>query len=59
MATDLMPRRCTICTHDKRETIERALIEHRPFRAITVQGGVRNEQGADATTALLSPQRKN
>ena len=35
-----MPRRCTICLHDKRHDIDQALVERRPFRAIARQHGV-------------------
>ncbi len=35
-----MPRRCTICTHDERAAVERALIERQPFRTIAGQFGV-------------------
>jgi len=32
-----MPRTCTICRHLQRAEIDRALIEHRPYRAIARQ----------------------
>ena len=35
-----MPRRCTICTHDKRNEIDQALVERQAFRAIARQYGV-------------------
>ncbi len=35
-----MPRRCTICAHKKRSTIDRALVERQPFRSIADQFGV-------------------
>jgi hypothetical protein len=35
-----MPRRCTICLHDKRHEIDQALVERRAFRAIARQHGV-------------------
>ena len=34
-----MPRTCTICRHDKREAIDKALVSHRPFRTIARQFG--------------------
>lgn len=34
-----MARKCTICTHEARDAIDRALIEHRAFRAISRQFG--------------------
>ncbi len=34
-----MPRRCTICTHDKRGEIDQALVARQPFRAISRQFG--------------------
>ncbi len=37
---ELMPRRCTICTHKSRSKIDRALVERRPFRAIARQHSV-------------------
>ncbi len=35
-----MPRRCTICTHDKRDDIDQALVARQPVRAIARQYGV-------------------
>ena len=35
-----MPRRCTVCTHDKRDEIDQALVARQPFRAIARQHGV-------------------
>ena len=32
-----MPRTCTICTHAERETIDRELVSHRPYRTIADQ----------------------
>ncbi len=32
-----MPRRCTICTHKKRTTIDKALVARQPFRHIAAQ----------------------
>lgn len=34
-----MPRRCTICTHEKRGEIERALIRGEPFRDVASRFG--------------------
>ncbi len=34
-----MPRTCTICRHDKRSEIDKALLDERPFRAIARQYG--------------------
>ena len=34
-----MPRTCTICRHSSREAINKALIQHQPFRAIARQYG--------------------
>ena len=35
-----MPRSCSICTHDRRAEIDRALLERRPFRDIACQFSV-------------------
>ncbi len=35
-----MPRTCTICRHSKRDEIDVALVERRPFRSIADQFGV-------------------
>jgi hypothetical protein len=35
-----MPRTCTICAHDKRPTIDEALVARRPFRTIADQYSV-------------------
>ena len=35
-----MPRSCTICCHDRRADIDRALVVRQPFRAIARQHGV-------------------
>ncbi len=35
-----MPRRCTVCTHDKRNEIDQALVARRPFRDIAGQYSV-------------------
>jgi hypothetical protein len=35
-----VPRPCTICSHPQRDAIERALLEHQPFRRVAVQFGV-------------------
>ena len=35
-----MPRRCTVCTHKKRDDIDQALVARQPFRAIARQHGV-------------------
>ena len=35
-----MPRKCTICTHKKREAIDQALVVRQPFRSIAGQFGV-------------------
>ncbi len=32
-----MPRRCTVCTHDKRDDIDQALVARQPFRHIAAQ----------------------
>ena len=34
-----MPRTCTVCRHSKRDEIDAALIERRPFRDIARQFG--------------------
>lgn len=36
----VMPRRCTICTHPRREEIDRALVEGESFRNIAERFGV-------------------
>ena len=35
-----MPRKCTVCTNKKRSEIDRALIEHAPYRHIAARFGV-------------------
>jgi hypothetical protein len=35
-----MPRTCTICRHKKRDDIDKALVDRRPFRSIAEQHGV-------------------
>ena len=36
----VMPRKCTVCTNKKRSEIDRALIEHAPYRHIAARFGV-------------------
>jgi hypothetical protein len=35
-----MPRRCTVCAHPERDTIERAVLARRPYRKIASQYGL-------------------
>ncbi len=35
-----MPRRCTVCTHDKRDEIDQALVARQPYRYIAKQYGL-------------------
>ncbi len=35
-----MPRRCTICTHDRRDEIDRSLVARQPYRYIAKQYGL-------------------
>jgi hypothetical protein len=35
-----VPRTCTICTHDQRAEIDKALVERRPFRHIAARHSV-------------------
>lgn len=54
-----MARTCTICTHDSREEIDRALLGSTPQRVIAVQHGVEQSSLSRHKTAHLAPRVAN
>ncbi|MDP9458365.1 MAG: hypothetical protein M3Q60_21885 [Actinomycetota bacterium] len=59
-----MPRRCTICAHESRTEIDRALVARQPYRAIACRYGVgreslrRHEEHLPETLALAEKARE-
>ncbi len=47
-----MPRRCTVCTHDLRDEVDRALVAGEPFRSIAARFGL-------SKTALIRHKRSH